>query len=362
MKTLILGVEDIRRITLHVGLDTLMDEAIARLTAAFESYDGANITIPARQGFVYMRPGLGLLEWMPCMTDGLAVIKVVGYHPENARSRDLPTIISTVSAYDTDTGHLACMMDGTFLTALRTGAASAIASRVMARPDAKVVGLVGGGAQAVTQLHALSRVFEIHRVLVYDVDEQVRDSFAARTARVAGDARIEPAPVDALVEQSDVICTATSVGVGAGPVFNGVEPRPWAHFNAVGSDFVGKVELPISLLRRSFVCPDFREQAVKEGECQQLVNAEIGPNLYEVLQRRDEFCALSERLTVFDSTGWALEDQVTMELLMEYARELGVGRSIAIETVSADALNPYDFLVPSASGAAAPRSPELAAF
>jgi L-lysine cyclodeaminase len=152
------------------------------------------------------------------------------------------------------------------------------------------------------------------------------------------------------------------VGVGAGPVFNGVEPRPWAHFNAVGSDFVGKVELPISLLRRSFVCPDFREQAVKEGECQQLVNAEIGPNLYEVLQRRDEFCALSERLTVFDSTGWALEDQVTMELLMEYARELGVGRSIAIETVSADALNPYDFLVPSASGAAAPRSPELAAF
>lgn len=361
MKTLILTAEDLRRIALHVGLDALMDEAIASLTAAFESYDATSITIPARQGFVYTRPALGLLEWMPCMSNGTrATIKVVGYHPENARTRQLPTILSTVSAYDVHTGHLSCLMDGTFLTALRTGAASAVASRVMAATDSEIVGLVGGGAQAVTQLHALARVLPIRRVLVYDVDPGVLDSFPARAAGVAGGSRIEPASLEEVVRSADVICTATSVGVGQGPVFDGTEPRPWAHFNAVGSDFHGKVEIPLWLLKRSFVCPDFREQALREGECQQLAPEEVGPSLYEVLQRREEFGALRERLTVFDSTGWALEDQVTMELLMAHARALGVGSRVAIETVSPEVLNPYHFVAaPEPAAAEAPR-PALA--
>jgi ornithine cyclodeaminase/alanine dehydrogenase-like protein (mu-crystallin family) len=353
LSTLVLAAEDIRRIALQVGLDALMDEAIARLTAAFQSFDPSATTIPSRQGFVYTRPEIGLLEWMPCMSDGThATIKLVGYHPHNPRTYNLPTIVSTVSAYDIRTGHLTCLMDGTFLTALRTGAASAIATRLMASPKADVVGLIGGGAQAVTQLHALSRVLPLRRALVHDRDPRVAGSFAARAAAVAGSIRIERAPLDEVVQQADVICTATSVGVGEGPLFDGIEPRPWAHFNAVGSDFQGKFELPASLLRRSFVCPDFRQQALLEGECQQLTPAEVGPNLFEVVQRREQFGSLTERLTVFDSTGWALEDHVTMELLMAHASALGVGRRIAIETASADALNPYDFLAAPASAPA----------
>lgn len=345
MDTLILAAEDIRLIALRVGLDALMDETIARLWTAFETFDPSTTLVPARQGFVYTRPTMGLLEWMPCMSDNAhATIKLVGYHPGNARAHNLPTILSTVSAYDIRTGHLTCLMDGTFLTALRTGAASAIASRLMASHDAEVLGLIGGGAQAVTQLHALSRVLPLRRVLVHDRDPAVAASFAGRAGCVAEHISLETASLHDVVQGADVICTATSVGVGQGPLFDGVEPRPWAHFNAVGSDFRGKVELPASLLRRSFVCPDDREQALQEGECQQLAPEEIGPNLYEVVQRREQYDSLSQGLTVFDSTGWALEDHVTMELLMAHAVSCGVGSRVAIETASADALNPYHFL------------------
>jgi ornithine cyclodeaminase/alanine dehydrogenase-like protein (mu-crystallin family) len=361
MDTLLLTADDIRRVVCSVGLDALMDETIAGLTSAFDAFDEAYITVPARQGFVYTRPALGLLEWMPCMSrDAHATIKIVGYHPENATRSNLPTILSSVSTYDVHTGHLTCLMDGTFLTALRTGAASAVATAILASSRAEVVGLIGAGAQAVTQLHGISRVLGIRQVLVYDSDPRVLRSFPERVAAFSGRIRIESASPATILDAADVICTATSIGVGEGPLFDSLEPRPWAHFNAVGSDFRGKVELPMRLLKRSFVCPDLREQAMQEGECQQLAPEEIGPNLYQLVQRRGEFHSLKEQLTVFDSTGWALEDHVTMELLVAHARNLGVGMDVAIETVSGDARNPYHFLTGLPTPAEV-RFPELAA-
>lgn len=349
METLILTGDDVRRILLHVGLDTLMDEMIGHLSSAFEAYDplSESTDVPVRQGFVYHQPVTGLLEWMPCRQAGVgATIKIVGYHPENPREKNLPTILSTVNAFDTTSGHLVCMMDGTLLTALRTGAASAVASRILASPETRVVGLIGAGAQAVTQLHALTRLFDLEQVYVYDADPEVAGSFARRVAVFGRGLPIELAPVDEIVRSADVLCTATSVGVGEGPVFGDIEPKPWAHFNAVGSDFPGKIELPLALLRRSVVCPDCWEQAMREGECQQLAPAEVGPALWELVQRPERADYLQERLTVFDSTGWALEDDAAMHLFMRYAAELQLGTRLAVEIISEDAVNPYHFALP----------------
>lgn len=344
MDTLLLTREDVHHIARHVGLDALMDTLIQRLAAAFTGFDAETTTIPARTGFTYTHPAEGLIEWMPCLRSGKqAVVKIVGYHPANARSNDLPTIVSTVSAYDTSTGHLQCLMDATFPTALRTGAASAIATRVLAVPEAETLGLIGAGAQAVTQLHALTRVLPIRRVLVSDVDGAVAASFADRIASLGSDLHVETVSSEEAVVGADVVCTATSVGVGAGPVFGDVEPRPWCHINAVGSDFPGKVEVPVALLERSLVCPDSRAQAVEEGECQQVSPDAIGPDLVTLLQHPERYADARTRLTVFDSTGWALEDYVTMEYFVEQAGLLGLGTRLSIEAVSGDALNPYDF-------------------
>jgi L-lysine cyclodeaminase len=122
--------------------------------------------------------------------------------------------------------------------------------------------------------------------------------------------------------------------------------KPSVHVNAVGSDLPGKTELPLALLQRSLVCPDLRVQAVVEGECQQLVDAEIGPELHEVVQQPERFADWRSRSTVFDSTGFALEDQVVTELLLGHAQRLGIGTRLSLEMLSGDALDPYSAVWP----------------
>ena len=343
MLTTVVGRDDIASIVETVGLDTLMDEMIQRLTDAIVTFDETQTRVRARDGFHYLEPDLGLLEWMPVIQNGEATtIKVVGYHPMNPTRRQLPTILSTISVYDTATGHLSGLADGTFLTALRTGAASAVASRVLARPSSKVLGLLGCGAQSITQLHALLRVFPIDQVLISDIRQDNVDSFEQRASEFLPElVEVKPVPLDTLMQTADIVCTSTSLGIGQGPLFEDVPTKPWLHINAVGSDFPGKVELPTELLRRALVCPDVREQAVKEGECQVLAAEEIGPSLAHVVAHPGAYESWQEDLTVFDSTGWALGDQVAMKLLMRYADALGLGTKLALEDIGDDPLDPY---------------------
>ncbi len=345
MKTIVLTIDDIRQIVNAVTLNGLMDDLIARLTDAFERYDPAQYESPARAGFCYAQPHVGLVEWMPIMAVGQqATIKVVGYHPANPDLHQLPTILATTSAYDTTNGHLIGLADSTFLTALRTGAASAVASRQLANPVNGVVGLIGTGAQAITQLHALARVFDVRHVLAYDIDPATAHSFAERASFIG--VPIQPIAADRLndlVTSADIICTATSIDVGAGPVFADGDTKPWLHVNAVGSDFPGKTELPRSLLQRSVVCPDFLAQALKEGECQAISAEEVGPTLIELMQQPPR-ADLRATTTVFDSTGWALEDQVALDMMMEYAADLHIGHFLQIEGNAHDPKDPYAFV------------------
>lgn len=357
MKTRIVAREHIAQIVAEVGLDALMDEMIERITAAIRDYDSSRTLVRERDGFHYTEPDVGLLEWMPVMhTAETTTIKVVGYHPSNPSRRNLPTILATISAYDTETGHLAGLVDGTFLTALRTGAASAVASRVLAIPDSRTLGLIGCGAQAVTQLHAQLRCFPIDRVLINDVDDRNMKTFPDRVAGVLPvGVEVEETTIEAILADADIATTSTSVGIGEGPLFDDAETKSWLHVNAVGSDFPGKVELPGAFLRRSLVCPDNREQANKEGECQQLEPEEIGPSLAELVAHPEAHLSDRYRTTVFDSTGWALEDRIGIRLLLHHANRLDLGVFLELEDVSDDPLNPYDFeqSVPG-SGAAPP--------
>lgn len=345
MDTTVLSAPDIGLLVQKVGLDTLMDELIGRLASALEQYDGKVCLTPPRDGFQYKdERHMGLVEWMPAMLAGEKVtVKIVGYHPHNPDRWQLPTILSTVSVFDVNTGHLMGLADATFLTALRTGAASALASRALARTNSSTLGLIGCGAQACTQLHAISRLFDLERVLIHDVDEATTRSFAARVARLGLRAEIRPADLESLVGGSDILCTATSVDVGMGPVFPDRGLPSWLHINAIGADFPGKVEVPRSVLERAFVCPDFLEQALKEGECQQLCREDIDATLVDVMKHPARYAAQREALTVFDSTGWALEDQVAMETLLDFAGDLGLGERVRLESISADPKDPYGF-------------------
>jgi L-lysine cyclodeaminase len=126
-------------------------------------------------------------------------------------------------------------------------------------------------------------------------------------------------------------------------LFSTIETKPHLHINAVGSDFPGKIEIPLDLLQKSFVCPDFIDQAIVEGECQQLEKKDIGAGLIEVVQHHDKYAYLQNERSIFDSTGWALEDKGVMDLFLDCASQLGLGQELEIEHRSGDTKNPYDF-------------------
>lgn len=352
MKTRLFAREEISQIVNAVGFDRLMDDTISGLADACNIFEPAAHAIPVRSGFSYDdRDSKGLVEWMPVIRYGdRVVIKLVGYHPDNPKKFRLPTVLSTVIVFDTRTGHATSIIDGTFLTSLRTGAASAVASVVLARPDSNVLGLIGAGAQSVTQLHAISRRFRLNKVLIFDTDVSACTTFSDRAACAGVLLPVEVLPVQDVLSRADILCTSTSVDVGAGPLFEDQELVAGAHINAVGSDFPGKIELPQALLKRSLVCPDFRAQAMAEGECQQLREADIGPELPELVKEHDQYAAFRGHTTVFDSTGWALEDLVMADILTDLGSEIGIGRSIALECIGQDPRNPYGFIASQSAG------------
>ena len=183
-KTLVLSSFDVQEILRHFGLDWTMMTLVERLTIAINNYNPQQLSIPVRSGFHYEKPQPGLIEWMPLHNQddqhGEVLIKVVGYHPSNPGKFNLPTIVSTISEYDTNSGHLCAVIDGALATAIRTGAASAVASILMAKPTSSILGLIGCGTQSVTQLHAISLCFKIERVLFYDIDPNASSSFEKR--------------------------------------------------------------------------------------------------------------------------------------------------------------------------------------
>lgn len=349
-KTTILSSHDVNSIVSAYGLDRLMDTLIERTYKSIKDYNPEQTEIPIRSGFNYNTDLPGLVEWMPVHEKGKeVVIKVVGYHPRNPKAFQLPTILSSISSYDTNTGHLKGLADGVLLTALRTGAASAVATKLLAKEDSSVLGLIGCGAQSVTQLHALSRIFSIKKVLIFDIDSEALNSFHERISMLDLDIEIIKASIENILKESDIVCTETSIDVGSGPLFKNLETSPHLHINAVGSDFPGKIEVPIDFLRESLVCPDFLEQAKIEGECQQLLDSEIGPSLSELVKQSENFNYAKSQKTVFDSTGWALEDQIVMDLFLDLASEYNIGHEIAIENISKDAKNPYNFMLTAVS-------------
>lgn len=344
-KTLVLPQQDIHDIVSHFGVDTVMDDLITRLTIAIRELNTGQTIIPIRSGFNYQSPYPGLVEWMPLFEKGKqVVVKMVGYHPQNPDQFGLPTVLSTISAYDTHTGHLKSILDGVLLTSLRTGAASAISTKHLAHPDSETLGLIGCGAQAVTQLHAISRVSSLKKVLIYDNNADALGSFENRCRALNLKVEIEASSIEEIIGASDIVCTATSIDPGSGPLFENLPTKQHLHINAVGSDFPGKVEVSLDFLNNSFVCPDFKAQAIIEGECQRLEENKIGAELPDVLKNYDNYAHIRNERSVFDSTGWSLEDAVVLELFADYAKQLGLGKEMEIEAVGGDAKSPYDFV------------------
>lgn len=338
---------DIAAIIAAIGADRIMDRLISGMTSGFEAMARERVYHISRRGFA---EGRNLVEWMPVsLPEQGVVVKLVSYCPDNPLLNGRPTIDALIAEADPQSGAFRTLAEGRLLTAMRTGAASAVATALMAPADSTTLGLIGCGAQAVTQAHALSRILPLRRVLAFDRDAQVLASLPARLGFLG--LSVQTATPEAIVQLADVICTATSNEVGAPPVVSAGPIRANAHINAIGSDFPGKIELSAEVVRSAFVAADLIEQAAVEGECQHFTSQELSQGrvvaLADIVTGGAAHPDLRSRLTVFDSTGIAMEDAIALQIFREYAEALGRGREIgSAASRGDDPHDPYAFLIP----------------
>jgi len=210
-----------------------MKDAIAIVRDAFAQLSSDQATVPLRVP-VPIQKHDGVTLFMPAYlhtSDALAV-KIVSVHNQNP-ARGLPLIHALVVVIDAATGKPLAAMEGGYLTALRTGAASGVATDCLARRDARVAAIFGAGVQGRTQLLAIAAVRNLERVWVYDVAAEKTEAFVKELMGTMGtlDLRAASSPTEA-VRDADIICTATT---SSRPVFNGADLKPGAHINAVGA-------------------------------------------------------------------------------------------------------------------------------
>nr|WP_315423540.1 ornithine cyclodeaminase family protein [uncultured Pedobacter sp.] len=334
---LLLTATDLNTLIKRLSIDTIIDLLISELEKGFKDYDENETLQPVRSGF----NSTGLIEWMPVLhKSNEVVLKLVSYFPENPTVHKIPTIQAHITRNEFHTGRLTELIEGGLLTAMRTGAASAVASRVLAKPESSILGIIGCGAQCITQAHAISRVFPIEEILVFDTCKSSIKSIENRLRFL--NIKVRAVSLAEVEKNSDILCTATSVNVGEGPVITGMELKKHIHINAIGSDYPGKFEIPKFILTNSLVVPDLKGQALKEGECQQLQQHSIGPELHEIIKNPEKFKNWQERNTVFDSTGIPLEDAIALDVICKLARQENIGKDIEFGLPTVDPKNPYE--------------------
>jgi alanine dehydrogenase len=256
-----------------------------------------------------------------------AGLKWVNSHPENQRRHGLPTVMATMLYADPETGFPLAVMDGTTLTTKRTGAAAAVATDRLAVRNATTLGLVGAGVQAGAQLDAILTVRPIETVIVADADpERARAFVEAVGDRI--DARTGSIPEAAAC---DVVSTTTPV---RDPIVDAGVVGDRTHVNAVGADAPGKHELDDDLLAAATIVVDDREQCTHSGEINvpyaagRLTDADVHAALGEVVIGETSGRPDADGVTVFDSTGLAVQDVATARVVYERAVAAGAGAGI----------------------------------
>lgn len=263
----------------------------------------------------------GDLLLMPGLRAGGAgtTVKLVTVVGENA-SRGIPTVQAVVVWFDGETGTPLALIDGTELTAMRTGAASGVGTRLLARPDASVLALFGAGGQAAWQVRAVCAARPIRELRVYARTPAHREAFAARMAEELGPAvRVDASGSarDAL-HGADVVCCATTAGE---PVFEADWVAPGTHVNGVGAFRLDMVEIPPELVgRAALVAVDSRAAALQEagdlvaaaerGLLEPAGWVELGSVASDWAASRDP-----SAITVFKSVGLAIQDVAAAELV-----------------------------------------------
>jgi len=310
-----------------------MPDVISSVEEGFKEYALGRVLMPVRSILACDRYN-GQMLTMPAYISGNVNAmgqKVVSVYPNNPAA-GLPTIQATIQLLDPKTGSALAIMDGTFLTAMRTGAVSAVATKYLARKDSKIATIIGAGVQAATQLSGLCNVRTIERANVYDIDHKRAIEFSKRMSKIL-DTKVEAAEkIETTVRDSDIISCATTSKT---PVLKGEWLAEGTHINGVGSFVASTREVDTSAVLRSKVVVDSREAAMEEAgdliipiKEKAITPSHIWAELGEVIIGKKPGRESETEITFFKSVGLSLQDISTANLVYKRAIEHGIGTKI----------------------------------
>lgn len=325
--TLILGRQDVERLL-------TMELALEAVEEAFVEHGKGRTQIPNRLLLV-LEEYRGAIGVMPAYMERLRAVgvKLICHHEDNPKKYNLPESVGLVIYNDPVTGMPQAIMDCAYITRMRTGAATGVSVRYLARADAQVVGIVGTGAQARSQITAINQVRHLKKVKAYDIDPKATARFLTEIADLELEAEVVDSPQEA--------CTDVDILVTCTPACTPFVREEWLqeglHIAAVGADMPQKREL----------CPGvyaLADKWVTDLMNQALFTGEITDAIAEGAIREDTpYATLDEivtgqkcgreddaEITIFKSTGMAIQDVATAKKVYELARERGIGLEVSI--------------------------------
>lgn len=318
-------------------IDELLDmkEVIQSVEAAFREKGAGKVQMPPKIYLDFRRYG-GDLRAMPAYleTADVAGVKIVNFHIEN-RSIGLPSVMAMIELVDPRNGRPLAILDGTKMTSYRTGAASAVATKYLARKNSKVLGVIGAGTQSRTQIEAISKVASLEEIHIYDTDEHasMKLSRYVKEKGFASKVYVESRVQDA-VGSADIVSTVTP---SRSPIVFSGWLKEGVHINAIGADAPGKQELDPRILKEGKIVVDDMEQTLHSGE----INVPISRG---IMRKEDVYAELGEivvgkkmgrasdsEITIFDSTGLAILDVAVGSLI--YQRAVSENRGTRLDLI-----------------------------
>lgn len=321
--TIFIDVPAICRIVGRLGIGEFIAGMAATIREDFQRWEDFD-----KCARVAYHSELGVIELMPVSDSQQYAFKYVNGHPANT-AKGMLTVMAFGALADVETGYPTFVAELTLTTAFRTAATSVMAADALARPESRVMGMIGCGAQSEFQAIAFHTVLGIETLRVFDID---RDATRKLERNLEDFPRLEIVAVDssaAAAEGADIVTTCTADKTWA-TILTPEMVAPGMHINGVGGDCPGKTELHADVLRNAKVFVEYEPQTRIEGDIQQLPSTYPVYDLWRVVAGTEPGRDNAEQVTVFDSVGFALEDYSALRYVQRLAKELGEGEKIAL--------------------------------
>jgi alanine dehydrogenase len=313
-----------------------MEETIKVLEEAFKEQANGGVIAPDRTAVTFAEDD-GWIGIMPAYIGKLDAFstKFVSIYRNNLKN-GLPTLMSTILLADPKTGEVKSIMDGSFITGMRTGGLGGLAAKYLSRKDAHSVGIFGAGAQARTQLLALAEVRKIDQVKVYDtVVSRAEDFSREMSGRINSGINVALNSSD-VIRNSEIVVT---VSTSKDPIFDGKDLLPGTHINAFGNYKPGERELDSQTVKRSKIFVDQRNAAlaeagdllipIREGV---ITENDILADLGEIITGRKPGRTRVTDITLFKSVGLAIQDCAASSLAFNAALKKGIGTEVDLRS------------------------------